>query len=128
MPIELKQHFVAFLDVLGFKEMVRSDVASGEHLFLSKLFRCHQSAAGIFQDDPACSITQFSDSIVVSKPFDPDRLDPHHPIVVSKPNVTTGRTANASQKRRKQDATFICPVPGCGSTFTRSFNLKGKVF
>ena len=63
-----------------------------------------------------------------SKPFDPDRLDPHHPIVVSKPNVTTGRTANASQKRRKQDATFICPVPGCGSTFTRSFNLKGNVF
>lgn len=47
-------------------------------------------------------------------------------IPVSKPNVTTGRTANASHKRRKQEATFICPVPGCGSTFTRSFNLKGK--
>ncbi|KAG5635980.1 hypothetical protein H0H81_009468 [Sphagnurus paluster] len=46
---------------------------------------------------------------------------------VSKPNVTTGRTANASQKRRKQEATFVCPVPGCGSTFTRSFNLKGHI-
>ena len=46
-------------------------------------------------------------------------------IVVSKPNVTTGRTANASHKRRKQEANFRCPVPGCGSTFTRSFNLKG---
>ena len=46
-------------------------------------------------------------------------------LVVSKPNVTTGRTANASHKRRKQEATFVCPVPGCGSTFTRSFNLKG---
>jgi hypothetical protein len=45
--------------------------------------------------------------------------------VVSKPNVTTGRTANASHKRRKQEATFVCPVQGCGSTFTRSFNLKG---
>ena len=45
--------------------------------------------------------------------------------VVSKPNVTTGRTANASHKRRKQEATFVCPIPGCGSTFTRSFNLKG---
>jgi hypothetical protein len=44
---------------------------------------------------------------------------------VSKPNVTTGRTANASHKRRKQEANFACPVPGCGSTFTRSFNLKG---
>jgi hypothetical protein len=47
------------------------------------------------------------------------------PVMVSKPNVTTGRTANASHKRRKQEATFSCPVPGCGSTFTRSFNLKG---
>ncbi|KAF9001559.1 hypothetical protein BDQ17DRAFT_1244409 [Cyathus striatus] len=48
-------------------------------------------------------------------------------IQVSKPQVTTGRTANASHKRRKQEATFICPVPGCGSTFTRSFNLKGHI-
>ncbi|GLB40533.1 putative zinc finger, C2H2 type [Lyophyllum shimeji] len=48
-------------------------------------------------------------------------------VSVSKPNVTTGRTANASQRRRKQEATFVCPVPGCGSTFTRSFNLKGHI-
>ncbi|KAL1703575.1 hypothetical protein EV121DRAFT_260676 [Schizophyllum commune] len=46
---------------------------------------------------------------------------------VAKPNVTTGRTANASHRRRKQEATFKCPVPGCGSTFTRSFNLKGHI-
>jgi transcription factor CRZ1 len=46
-------------------------------------------------------------------------------VGVSKPNVTTIRTTNASQKRRKQEATFVCPVPGCNSTFTRSFNLKG---
>lgn len=45
---------------------------------------------------------------------------------VPKPTVTTGRTANASHRRRKQDAPFVCPVPGCGSTFTRSFNLKGE--
>lgn len=45
---------------------------------------------------------------------------------VPKPTVTTGRTANASHRRRKQDAPFICTVPGCGSTFTRSFNLKGE--
>ncbi|KAJ3775646.1 krueppel-like factor 16 [Lentinula raphanica] len=49
------------------------------------------------------------------------------PLIVSKPNVTTGRTAKASHNRRKQEATFICPVPGCGSTFTRSFNLKGHI-
>jgi transcription factor CRZ1 len=44
---------------------------------------------------------------------------------VSKPNVTTTATAEASERRRKTDANFACPVPGCGSTFTRHFNLKG---
>ena len=48
------------------------------------------------------------------------------PLTVSKVNVTTPSTADASQKRRKQPANFACPVPGCGSTFTRHFNLKGK--
>ena len=45
--------------------------------------------------------------------------------LVSKPNVTTTATAEASERRRKTDANFACPVPGCGSTFTRHFNLKG---
>ncbi|KAJ7704734.1 hypothetical protein B0H16DRAFT_1394219, partial [Mycena metata] len=44
-------------------------------------------------------------------------------IQVSKQNVTTIRTSKASHNRRKQETTFVCPVPGCGSTFTRSFNL-----
>ncbi len=70
MPVELKQHYVAFLDLLGFKEMVNEDVASENQNYLTKLFRCHQNAGRIFQDDLACSVTQFSDSIVVSKPFD----------------------------------------------------------
>ena len=41
-------------------------------------------------------------------------------VEVSKPNVTTGRTANASHKRRKQGAKLAWSIPGCGSTFTRS--------
>lgn len=44
---------------------------------------------------------------------------------VARPNVTTTATADASMKRRINDAKFQCPVPGCGSTFTRHFNLKG---
>jgi hypothetical protein len=44
---------------------------------------------------------------------------------VARPNVTTTATADASMKRRINDAKFVCPVPGCGSTFTRHFNLKG---
>ena len=48
------------------------------------------------------------------------------PMTVSKVNVTTPSTADASIRRRKQPANFACPVPGCGSTFTRHFNLKGE--
>ncbi|KAJ7814181.1 hypothetical protein B0H13DRAFT_461699 [Mycena leptocephala] len=55
----------------------------------------------------------------------PDVSDPSAaPIVVSKQNVMTVRTHN----RRKQEATFICPVSGCGLTFTRSSNLKGHIY
>ncbi|KAF9260005.1 hypothetical protein L218DRAFT_932993 [Marasmius fiardii PR-910] len=49
------------------------------------------------------------------------------PLAVTKMTVTNGRTARVSHNRRKQEATFHCPVPGCGSTFTRSFNLKGHL-
>jgi len=52
-------------------------------------------------------------------------LSPNAPV--AKHNVTTNRTASASHRRRKQDANFACTVPGCGSTFTRGFNLKGHL-
>lgn len=48
-------------------------------------------------------------------------------MTVTKINVTTPSTADASRQRRKQPANFQCPVPGCGSTFTRHFNLKGHL-
>ena len=44
---------------------------------------------------------------------------------VERQQVTTPATAKASEGRRKGEASFVCPVPGCGSTFTRHFNLKG---
>jgi hypothetical protein len=75
MPTELKQHFVAFLDVLGFSHMVKSDLENGDLAFLSKLFRCHQSAAQIFRDDPNCTITQFSDSILIARPYDAEGFE-----------------------------------------------------
>ena len=53
-------------------------------------------------------------------------VDHANPVVIMFPvmlpaqvNVMTGLTANASHRRRKQDAKFACTVPGCGSTFTR---------
>lgn len=46
---------------------------------------------------------------------------------VERMNVTTPATQVASQGRRKDPGKlFYCPVEGCGSTFTRQFNLKGE--
>lgn len=75
MAVELRQHYVAFLDVLGFSDMVAEDVRSNDQRNLAKLFKCHQAAGNIFSDDPNCSVTQFSDSIVVSKPYDAKDFD-----------------------------------------------------
>jgi hypothetical protein len=72
VTVELKQHYVAFLDILGFSDMVKSDIASEDQPNLTKLFACHQSAAQLFKDDPTCVITQFSDSIVISRPYNPN--------------------------------------------------------
>jgi len=47
-------------------------------------------------------------------------------LQVEKKQVTTSATQAASASRRRNEAHFICPVPGCGSTFTRRFNLRGK--
>jgi hypothetical protein len=49
-------------------------------------------------------------------------------LQVEKQHVTTTATQAASATRRKNEAVFKCPVPGCGSTFTRRFNLRGRRF
>jgi hypothetical protein len=46
-------------------------------------------------------------------------------LQVEKQQVTTSATQAASASRRRNEANFVCPVPGCGSTFTRRFNLRG---
>ncbi|KZT08361.1 uncharacterized protein LAESUDRAFT_723863 [Laetiporus sulphureus 93-53] len=46
---------------------------------------------------------------------------------VEKQQVTTSATQAASASRRRNEAHFVCPVPGCGSTFTRRFNLRGHL-
>ncbi|KAI0949352.1 hypothetical protein AcW1_008988 [Taiwanofungus camphoratus] len=45
-------------------------------------------------------------------------------LQVEKQQVTTSATQAASASRRRNEAHFVCPVPGCGSTFTRRFNLR----
>lgn len=41
--------------------------------------------------------------------------------------VTTAKTKAASASRRKTSAPFVCPVPGCESSFTRALNLRGHL-
>ncbi|KAI0790794.1 hypothetical protein C8Q75DRAFT_716628 [Abortiporus biennis] len=48
-------------------------------------------------------------------------------LQVEKQQVTTSATQAASASRRRNEANFTCPVPGCGSTFTRRFNLRGHL-
>ncbi|EIN11888.1 hypothetical protein PUNSTDRAFT_99186 [Punctularia strigosozonata HHB-11173 SS5] len=48
-------------------------------------------------------------------------------LQVEKQQVTTSATQAASASRRRNEANFVCPVPGCGSTFTRRFNLRGHL-
>ncbi|KAJ3989890.1 hypothetical protein F5890DRAFT_1483373 [Lentinula detonsa] len=48
-------------------------------------------------------------------------------LQVEKQQVTTSATQLASASRRRNEANFACPVPGCGSTFTRRFNLRGHL-
>ena len=46
-------------------------------------------------------------------------------VPVEKQQVTTFAVQEASVSRRQQEARFVCPIPGCGITFTRRFNLQG---
>lgn len=72
MPVDIKQHYVAFLDILGFSEMVNSDNKYNDQRNLTKLYKCHQSLSQFFKDHADCTITQFSDSVVIAKPYDPN--------------------------------------------------------
>lgn len=76
MNTTMKIHFVAFLDILGFKALVDKEVRSGSGEYLEKLLRCHQKCTEIFKSDPSLSIIQFSDSIVISRPYDASQFIP----------------------------------------------------
>ncbi|MBX9753463.1 MAG: hypothetical protein K2X80_01820 [Pseudomonadaceae bacterium] len=67
---EMKIHYVAFLDILGFKSIVENEAKHGTGEYLGKLFKCHQKCTEIFKSDPQLTIIQFSDSIVISRPYE----------------------------------------------------------
>lgn len=76
MTLQLGSHFVAFIDILGFSEMVRADCESSDPpRYLQLLHDSHIRAIGLFGKDLQAGLIQFSDSIVFSKPFDLGELN-----------------------------------------------------
>ena len=85
-------------------------------------FQVHAAAAALAQASGHAAASVGSSDLYASGV---PRLPPI--LQVEKQQVTTTATQAASAIRRRNDASFRCPVPGCGSTFTRRFNLKGHL-
>jgi hypothetical protein len=75
VALTLDTHFVAFIDILGFSAMVQSDCESFEApKYLELLYSAHVRANALFAKDLDATLIQFSDSIVLSRPFDMSEL------------------------------------------------------
>jgi hypothetical protein len=64
-------HFVAFLDILGFSNMVKFDFESSSQYktYLNKLFQIYNYTSKLHDSNLDLNVMQFSDSIVLSVPF-----------------------------------------------------------
>lgn len=67
---DFAESYVAFLDILGFSEIVNRAVNNSAANDLARLYKCHQMAAGLIAGDPKFNVVQFSDSVVISRPYD----------------------------------------------------------
>ena len=76
MDLNLKTHIVAFIDLLGFSAMVSHDCEKpdGEQKYISKLFDIYKRTKEISLGLPGMSVTQFSDSVVLSIPYSEDNF------------------------------------------------------
>lgn len=102
----------------------------------------HSSASSQRSASPALSVSSQGSSFSHHSHMDmPDGVSPEmfgtDRMKVAKMKVTSMATEVASQSRRTNSGIFHCPsgwycfsltpVPGCNSTFTRHFNLKGHL-
>lgn len=73
--MEITTSFVAFIDILGFKGIVERERESGyKGELLDSLFDCHVECQRIF-GKKQIELTQFSDSIVISKLYNREGFD-----------------------------------------------------
>lgn len=73
----LDYNFLAFLDILGYSNMVKSDLEGpkGEEKNFEKLLNLHKETTELKYENLNFTIIQFSDSIIISAPF---KLDSFH--------------------------------------------------
>lgn len=69
----LDYHFVAFLDILGYSNMVKSDLEGppGEEKYFQKLLQLHKGTNELKYENLDFTLIQFSDSIIISAPYNP---------------------------------------------------------
>lgn len=74
--INLEYNLVAFIDLLGFTSMVKSDLESpkGSEKYLDRLFRVHNRTRSLFEKELKLNLVQFSDSVVIATPYLPEKL------------------------------------------------------
>lgn len=76
-------HFVAFLDILGFSNMVKSDFESSPQnkTYLNKLFQIYNYTSKIDKSNLDLNVMQFSDSIVLSVPYSDEFFSPFISVI-----------------------------------------------
>lgn len=95
----------------------------GEQFYSPTAAELYQQSQVISPQAQAASPSAHSPNPQAEEDDPTSRLPPV--MQVEKQTVTSNATQSASTNRRKTEAHFACPVPGCGSTFTRRFNLRG---
>ena len=71
MNLVLNNHFVAFVDLLGFSNMVNYDCErpDGEQQYIEILYNAYIETKEIKKTIPGLQVTQFSDSVVLALPY-----------------------------------------------------------
>lgn len=64
-------NFVAFIDLLGFSDMVKKDLEApnGTEKYMERLYRIHQETVKLSQESIQLDVVQFSDSIILATEF-----------------------------------------------------------
>lgn len=72
----LKFFFVAYLDILGFSNMVKSDCESpnNSEKYMDNLFEIYEHTRNLHDTNSELDIIQFSDSTVLTMPFSKDKF------------------------------------------------------